>query len=281
MSATDICASWRVFDAVCLPVSTCLPQGHNLDLRNGGVVVMPGYGQFCPVAKTAELFAERWTPLIIRELCGGPTQFNMLKRRLPLMSKTLLTQRLRELERRGVVYIADKESGAGHVYGLTPAGEEFRPLIELMSLWGQRHTRSILVPEDFDPVFLLQSVQSQIPRSSYPAQRFVVCFLFRNLPRSTVASKRYWFVFAHPQIDFCMKDPGHPIDVEVAADLEAFTRAWMGYIGLADDVARRGIAFEGPPQAVERAKSLLGLFDRPRERRLIYGTPEMVDAARA
>ena len=76
---------------------------------------MPGYGQFCPVAKTAELFAERWTPLIIRELCCGAAQFNMLKRRLPLMSKTLLTQRLRELERRGVVAISEKESGAGHV----------------------------------------------------------------------------------------------------------------------------------------------------------------------
>lgn len=242
---------------------------------------MPGYGQFCPVAKTAELFAERWTPLIIRELCGGPTQFNMLRRRLPLMSKTLLTQRLRELERRGIVTIVDKESGAGHVYSLTPAGEEFRPLIEMMSRWGQRHTQNILVPEDFDPIFLLQSVQSQIPRSSYPAGRFVICFVFRNLPKSTVASKRYWFVFAHPQIDLCMKDPGYPIDVEVVADLDTFTRAWMGYVGLADEAARRGIAFEGPPELVERTKSLLGLFDRPRERRLIYGSAEMVDAARA
>lgn len=242
---------------------------------------MPGYGQFCPVAKTAELFAERWTPLIIRELCGGPTQFNMLKRRLPLMSKTLLTQRLRELERRGVVTIADKESGAGHVYSLTPAGEEFRPLIEMMSQWGQRHTQNILVPEDLDPIFLLQSVQGQIPRPTYPAGRFVVCFIFRNLPKSTVASKRYWIVFAHPNSDLCMKDPGYPIDVEVIADLDTFTRAWMGYIGLADDVARRGIAFEGPPDAVERVKALLALFDRPRERRFIFGPPEMVDAARA
>ncbi len=242
---------------------------------------MPGYGQFCPVAKTAELFAERWTPLIIRELCGGPMQFNMLKRRLPLMSKTLLTQRLRELERRGVVCIAEKESGTGHVYGLTPAGEEFRPLIEMMSQWGQRHTKSILVPEDFDPVFLLMSVQSQIPRSSFPVQRFVICFNFRNMPKSNVAQKRFWFVFAHPQIDLCTKDPGYPIDVGVAADLETFTRAWMGYVGLADETARRGIAFEGAPQAVERAKALLGLFDRPRERKLIYGSADMVDAARA
>jgi hypothetical protein len=78
-----------------------------------------------------------------------------------------------------------------------------------------------------------------------------------------------------------MKDPGYPIDVEVIADLDTFTRAWLGYIGLTDDVARRGLAFEGPPDAVERVKALLGLFDRPRERRFIFGPPEMVDAARA
>lgn len=242
---------------------------------------MPGYGQFCPVAKTAEMFAERWTPLIIRELCCGPAQFNMLKRRLPLMSKTLLTQRLRELERRGVVNIAEKEGGTGHVYSLTPAGEEFRPLIEMMSLWGQRHMQSILEPEEFDPVFLLMSMQSQIPRSSYPAQRFTVCFLFRNIPKSKMAQQRFWYVFAHPQIDLCMKDPGYPIDVEIDADLETFTRAWMGYIGLADAAARRGIAFGGPLDAVERTKALLALYDRPRERRFIFGPPEMVDAARA
>jgi DNA-binding HxlR family transcriptional regulator len=247
----------------------------------GGEAAMARYGQFCPVAKTAELFAERWTPLVIRELCCGPAQFNGLKKRLPLMSKTLLAQRLRELERKGIVWMAEKESGTGYVYGLTEAGEEFRPIIEMMSLWGQRHTRSILQPDEFDPVFLLMTIQSQIPRSSYPATRFVICFELRNLPNSKVLSRRFWFVFEHPNIDLCMKDPGHPADVTISADLETLSRAWLGYIGMADEAARRGIAFSGPPDAVGRARALLGLFDRPRERRLIYGPPDMVDAQHA
>ena len=90
--------------------------------------------------------------------------------------------------------------------------------------------------------------------------------------------RSWWFVFMHPHIDLCMKDPGHPVDVVIAADLETFTRAWMGYIGLAEDVTRHGIAFEGAPDATQRAKALLGLFDRPRERRLVYGPPEMLEA---
>jgi DNA-binding HxlR family transcriptional regulator len=242
---------------------------------------MAAYGQFCPVAKTCELFAERWTPLILRELCCGPAQFNDLRRRLPLMSKTLLAQRLRELERHGVISITGKPSGPGHVYALTLAGEDFRPIIEALSLWGQRHTRNILEPEDFDPTFLLMSVRSQIPRSACPAGRFVIRFEFSGVPGSRTATKRWWFVLLHPDIELCMKDPGHPVDVTITADLEAFTRAWIGYIGLVDDTARRQIAFDGEPAAVERAKALLGLCDRPRERRLIYGTPEMVDAQHA
>lgn len=242
---------------------------------------MPGYGQFCPVAKTCELFAERWTPLIIRELCFGPTQFNDLGRRLPLMSKTLLAQRLRELERAGVVSMRQKPSGPGHVYSLTEAGEEFRPIIEMLSVWGQRHTASILRPEEFDPAFLLLSVRSQIPRSACPAERFVICFELRHLPQARTASRRWWLVFAHGEIELCMKDPGYTPDATIAAELELLTRAWLGYVGLADPEAREGLRFEGPPGAVERTKSLLGLYDRPRERRLVYGPPEMVNALRA
>ncbi|WP_244458611.1 winged helix-turn-helix transcriptional regulator [Roseomonas fluvialis] len=239
---------------------------------------MPGYGQFCPVAKTCELFAERWTPLIVRELCCGPAQFNDLRRRLPLMSKTLLAQRLRDLEHNGIVSTTTKDSGHGNIYALTQAGEEFRPIIAALSLWGQRHTQHILRPEDFDPHFLLQSVVGQIPREACPAARFVIRFDFRNIPAARTAQRSWWIVLMHPHIDLCMKDPGHAVDLVIAADIETFTRAWMGYLGLAEETARRGIGFEGPPEAVERAKALMGLFDRARERRFTFAPPEMLDA---
>ena len=64
---------------------------------------MKGYGQFCPVAVASEIFAERWTPLILRELLAGETRFNAIRRGVPLMSRTLLARRLRELEDAGVV----------------------------------------------------------------------------------------------------------------------------------------------------------------------------------
>src|SRR5512145_2295539 len=85
---------------------------------------MSGYGQFCPIAKAAQILAERWTPLVLRELICGSTRFNDLRRGVPLMSSSLLSQRLRFLEREGVVERRPGASGRGFEYHLTDAGRE-------------------------------------------------------------------------------------------------------------------------------------------------------------
>jgi DNA-binding HxlR family transcriptional regulator len=231
---------------------------------------MKGYGQFCPVAKTAEVFAERWTPLVIRELCCGPAHFNDLKGRLPLMSKTLLAQRLKELEGAGIVAITPKPRGRGNAYSLTPAGMEFRDLISLMSRWGQRWAQNTIKPSEYDPTFLLFSMRSQIDRSGLPDNRLVVSYEFRGLRQDQAYARRWWMVFLHPEIDLCLKDPGFDVDVTIRAELAAFTRTWLGYVGLADPAAQRAVSFDGAPDRVERVKALLGLRDLPHERPLIY-----------
>jgi len=61
------------------------------------------YGQFCPVAKAMEILGEKWTLLIIRELLMGGTRFNELQRGLSLISPTMLTKRLNDLEDAGLL----------------------------------------------------------------------------------------------------------------------------------------------------------------------------------
>jgi hypothetical protein len=58
---------------------------------------MLNYGQFCPVARAVEVFGERCTPLVVRELMCGSTHFNDIRRGVPRMATTLLVQRLRKL----------------------------------------------------------------------------------------------------------------------------------------------------------------------------------------
>src|SRR5258706_135941 len=100
---------------------------------------MKGYGQFCPVAVASEIFAERWTPLILRELFSGSHRFNEIRSGMPLISRTLLAQRLRELEDAGVIESSPLVAGRGREYRLSKAGEEFREVVEGLGAWGQRN----------------------------------------------------------------------------------------------------------------------------------------------
>jgi DNA-binding HxlR family transcriptional regulator len=100
---------------------------------------MPGYGQFCPVAPAAEVLTERWTPLVIRELAlTGSLRFNDIQRGVPLMSSSLLSKRLRDLERSGILERRQRGDGKGTEYHLTPAGQEFGPLIAQLGIWSER-----------------------------------------------------------------------------------------------------------------------------------------------
>jgi DNA-binding HxlR family transcriptional regulator len=98
---------------------------------------MKGYGQFCPIAQATQILTERWTPLVLRELICGSTRFNeLLRRGVPLMSSSLLSQRLKSLEQAGVIKRRRASSGHGFEYLLTDAGRELEPLIMMMGEWG-------------------------------------------------------------------------------------------------------------------------------------------------
>src|SRR5438067_3873565 len=117
---------------------------------------MATYGQFCPVAMAAEVLTERWTPLIVRELLCGSTRFNDLRRGVPLMSPSLLSSRLKTLQRAGVVQQVDGE------YHLTPAGEELRPIIDAMGIWGQRWARADIGAKHRDASLLMWDIRRSV-----------------------------------------------------------------------------------------------------------------------
>src|SRR5262245_51193712 len=134
-------------------------QAHKMDLqpcpptsRVGST--MKGYGQFCPVAVACEVFAERWTPLILREMFCGSTRFNDLRRGMPLISRTLLAQRLQALEESGVIESIPLVSGRGREYRLTQAGEEFRAVIDRLGQRCQRGLHGKGTPENREPGLL-------------------------------------------------------------------------------------------------------------------------------
>ena len=219
---------------------------------------MRGYGQFCPVAKASEVVAERWTPLVLRELLCGSQRFNDLHRGVPLMSRTLLTRRLRELEDAGVIERRATSPGAWE-YHLTPAGEELRPIIEQLGAWGHRWVRRDVEGHDLDPSLLMWDVRRRIDRSALPDRRVVVRFDLRGVPRAHSAQRTWWLVLEPGEVDLCLKDPGFPVDVTVDADLTALTRVWMGRLALAEAGRSGHVRTEGPRALVRACPDWLGL----------------------
>ena len=221
------------------------------------------YSQFCPVAKAAEVFGDRWSPIIIRELCFGARSFGQLLEAAPPISRTVLAQRLKQLEQFGVVHIEPKLSGKGHLYRLTPAGEDFRSIIELLSVWGQRWGQGLLGPDDLDPQALVWSMRRQIDPAEIPAQGFVIRFDFRGLPKSNRSPRYWWLVLRPDDIEVCLKAPGRNTDVVIAADLMILTKVWLGYVGLAAALESGKVSLNGSAPAISAALRFLALPDRP------------------
>jgi DNA-binding HxlR family transcriptional regulator len=220
---------------------------------------MKGYGQFCPVAKAAEIIAERWTPLVLRELVCGSHRFSHLHRGLPLMSRSLLAQRLAQLEDAGIVRSAAKAKGRGREYFLTPAGEELRPVIERLGEWGQRWARNQVSANDLDAGLLMWDIHRRMNTDRLPDRRVVVRFDFRAVPRTVRRPPTFWLILEHRDVDVCLKDPGFEIDLAVDADLLALTKAWMGDLRLADAMRAGLVRVEGPSALVRAFPGWLAL----------------------
>ncbi len=146
---------------------------------------------------------------------------------MPLISRTLLAQRLRALARIGVLEFLDPGSGRSREYRLTPAGAEFKATIETLGAWGQRWS-SRFDPQNLDAELLMWNVQRRIAVDRLPAQRTVVQFDFRGLPPRYRRAHVFWLIAARPEVDLCLKDPGTEVDLYVSMDLGSFARVWMG-----------------------------------------------------
>ncbi|MEV6655290.1 helix-turn-helix domain-containing protein [Streptomyces sp. NPDC051219] len=204
------------------------------------------YYQFCPVAKAMELLDERWTLLIVRELMTGTEHFNELRRGVPRMSPTLLSKRLQQLVRAGIV---DRRSDGHQVhYVLTPAGHELRPVVEALSVWGIRWIGE-LGDEDLDPKLLLWDMHRRIDHDAVPAGRTVVRFMFSDVAART---RDWWLVITAAEADVCDLDPGFEVAVTLSASLRHMVEIWRGDLGWSDALRSGAVAVQGP-EALRRA----------------------------
>jgi DNA-binding HxlR family transcriptional regulator len=213
------------------------------------------YGQYCPIAKALEVLAERWTLLIVRELLMGSRRFNDLRRGVPLMAPSMMSRRLKTLVATGIVV---RERGApadSSVYRLTEAGQELRPLIMQLGTWGQRWSRSRMEADDLDASFLMWDIRRNVHTEKLPRRRIVAYFEF---PDARKGMKKWWLVAEQGEVDLCLEDPGHDVDIAIVTSLRTMTQIWMGDVSFAGERAKGLLKVTGPSALTRSVSEWLG-----------------------
>jgi DNA-binding HxlR family transcriptional regulator len=190
---------------------------------------MKSYGQFCSFARALDLLGERWTLLVVRELLGGTTRFNDLRRGIPRISRTMLSARLRELLDAGV--ITRKGGDDGPTYSLTEAGKELAGAVRELGTWGQRWLPRTLSREELDGEVLLWDVQRRIRRDELPATPVVARIELTDV-RGRDAVR--FLLLRRGEVSLCSENPGFPEELSVSASLRTLTAWWRGDLSLAD-----------------------------------------------
>ncbi len=209
------------------------------------------YNQFCPISMASEVICTKWTPLVLRELLCGSTRFNDIRKGVPKMSPSLLSKRLKELEAAGVIRAVPSERGTQE-YRLTQAGEELRPLITGIGIWGQRWVESSLSLRNLDPSLLMWDMRRNFEPDPLPEARCTIQFLYPDLAEKL---REWWLVVDRHGTDLCRIDPGYDVDILVTADLRAMTSVWMGLSRLADETARGAVRIDAAPGLERQLKT--------------------------
>jgi DNA-binding HxlR family transcriptional regulator len=214
------------------------------------------YGQFCPVAMAAEIVCSRWTALVVRELLCGSTRFNDLRRGVPLMSPTLLSKRLKELEEAGVIIAVPTAQPGVFDYKLTEAGEDLRPVVMSLGIWGQRWVESSLSLKNLDPSLLMWDMRRNLDPTPLPPRRCTISFVFRDV---NSAKRSWWLVIDGETVDLCSNNPGFEIDLHVHGSLRSMTAVWMGLSTVQKEMDAGEIELTGDKTLAQSMQRWLGL----------------------
>jgi len=205
------------------------------------------YGQFCPIAKAAEVLGERWTLLVLRELLSGATRYRDLQRGLGRISSSVLSARIKTLIDYGIVEKLDTDSANGFEYRLTEAGAELAPIVESIGVWGQRWVRSRMSRDELDLELLMLSVQRNFDASAFGKDNAVVAFVFSDLQGP---HRRWWLLVDGERTELCTQPPGPGEDVVLTCGLRTLVEVFASGTTVHAAMASGRLRAQGAPKLV-------------------------------
>ena len=226
------------------------------------------YKQFCPVAMAAEILCTRWTVVLLREMLGGSTRFNELRRGVPRMSPALLSQRLKDLETAGIVLRVKAGGDPGlFEYHLTRSGRELQSLVESFGAWGQRWVSSKMSLQNLDAQLLMWDMRRNLDPTPMPKRRSTIRFRYGGAP----AAHRDWWLIVAPgtEVDLCSIDPGYDVDLYVSSDLKTMTAIWMGLDTVRKAQREGRVELVGDMALADSMQVWLGLSPFAKEKKMV------------
>lgn len=206
-----------------------------------------GYGQYCPISRALDVLGERWSLLILRDMLVGATRFNDLARGLPGLSRSLLSKRLRQFEREGLVERLDSQ------YLLTEAGLGLEPIVFGLGAWGARWTFGEPDPKELDAQLLVWWMHTRLDTSDFPGKRHVLHIRF------TDDRRRFWVVIESGLPSVCFADPGFDVDVTITSDVGSLYEVWLGRLPMREALSTGRLDFAGPATLTRRMPAVFRL----------------------
>jgi DNA-binding HxlR family transcriptional regulator len=211
------------------------------------------HSDYCPIALCVEVLGDRWTPLIIRELMVGAGGFNEIHRGVPRLSRTLLAQRLRQLERRGLVARESAERGRPGRYTLTDAGWSITPIIWAMGQWAAEWIFDDPEDEDCDGMSLMWRMHQRAIGDRLPLRRTIV-----HVNLTGPGACEGWLDIERPTMTVCIEDPRQDVDLSLTAPTKEMHRWLLGRTTFRALVDAGHAEFLGPAPLV---REFPGWFD--------------------
>ena len=188
------------------------------------------------VASGARLLRDAWTILIARELLCGATRFNDIHRGLPGLSRSMLSSRLRDLEKAGVLTRRAIGDSAWHEYQLTSLGLQLRPVLVALGEWAE--TRQQELSSDSGASTVIRNLAHSADLSALP--RGKVCIEF-EFPES-----RWWLHLESGHIRTCVDIAEPDVDLIVVTTVDVLDDLWCGVRDCCGTIAAGQIGFRGP-----------------------------------
>ena len=207
------------------------------------------YNQNCPIASGLDILGERWTLLILRELLAGPRRYSDLRAELPGIATNLLAERLKELEKAGLVDRAELPPPiARTVYTLSDAGwQRMVPILQSLAWFGLDRLDSM----DGGPVSPLTGFLALIVVPFDPIKAAGLTAAYRV----EIDGRRFEFAVDKGHLTAARGEP----DVTVTASAADLAAARLGSTEAKRKAALRRIKFRGEPDAIESLRTVFSL----------------------